>query len=199
MFEGPPTGELEDFTAALAPSAYFFAGDFREVTDRFVKGRPGGAVLPPRQTVGSAIFLIHGANVGRREEVVRVLEQLLGEEIDVVVLHEQPHRGRTLIEKFEETAAAAKYAVALLTGDETAQPVASGETRLRARQNVVFELGSLLRESWARPGRCPLRRRCRGAFRRQRSCHRPLDEAGGWKVTLAGSCAMPGLRRSSIA
>lgn len=130
MFEGPPTGELEDFTAALAPSAYFFAGDFREVTDRFVKGPPGGAVLPPRQTVGSAIFLIHGANVGRREEVVRVLEQLLGEEIDVVVLHEQPHRGRTLIEKFEETAAAAKYAVALLTRPPSRSPRAKRDSVL---------------------------------------------------------------------
>lgn len=107
-----------------------------------MKGPPGGSVELPQETAtGNAVFLVHGANDARREEVARFLERLLGEETGVLVLHEQPQRGRTLIEKFEETAAAAGFAVVLLTGDDVARPAGSEQPKLRARQNVVFELG----------------------------------------------------------
>src|SRR5439155_364495 len=73
-----------------------------------------------------------------RHELVRVLERATSR--NVVVLHEQPNAGRTLIEKFEAHARAAAYAVVLLTGDDEAGSI-SGERRPRGRQNVIFELG----------------------------------------------------------
>lgn len=143
IFQGPPTSELEDYTPALNPSAYWMGGSLTEVTHHYVKGPPGGSVELPQETAtGNAVFLVHGANDARREEVARFLERLLGEETSVLVLHEQPQRGRTLIEKFEETAAAAGFAVVLLTGDDVARPAGSEQPKLRARQNVVFELVS---------------------------------------------------------
>jgi len=142
IFEGPPTSEIEDYSPALNPSAYWMGGNLAEVTHQYVKGPPGGSVeLPKAAVTGKAVFLVHGANDARREEVARFLEQLLGKEAEVLILHEQPQRGRTLIEKFEETAAEAGFAVVLLTGDDVAQPAGSEQPKLRARQNVVFELG----------------------------------------------------------
>jgi predicted nucleotide-binding protein len=56
-------------------------------------------------------------------------------------LHEQPDSGRTIIEKFEDHASEAGFAVVLLTADDVGR--ARDETTLnpRARQNVVLELG----------------------------------------------------------
>jgi predicted nucleotide-binding protein len=92
--------------------------------------------------MGSAvIFLVHGRNKGIREEVARFLEKA-GPDHEVVILDEQASRGKTLIEKLEAHAGAAKYAVVLLTGDDVGAPKdEQSKQHPRARQNVVFELG----------------------------------------------------------
>ena len=78
-----------------------------------------------------------------QEAVGRLLEKPGGHE--VVILHEQPNEGRTLIEKFEDHASAGDHAVVLLTGDDVGGevPVDGKDPVLnpRGRQNVVFELG----------------------------------------------------------
>lgn len=191
VFQGPSTDQLEDFTPLLNPSAYFLANSFNEVTDRFVKGPPGG-VLELEQPSGDAVFLVHGTNAGRREEIARFLEQVLAGK-EVVVLHEQPNRGRTLIEKFEGTAALAGYAVVLLTGDDTAQPVGSSDTTLRARQNVVFELGFF----FGKLGRGHVAVLYEEGVELPSDvsglAYLPLDEADGWKVKLARELRDAGL------
>jgi len=55
------------------------------------------------------------------------------------VLHEQASR-RTVLEKFEEHAQLASFAVVLLTADDVGGAVGQ-ETKPRGRQNVIFELG----------------------------------------------------------
>ena len=61
------------------------------------------------------------------------------------ILHEQPNRGRTIIEKFEEYAAASSIVLVLLTPDDLAASASDpDETKYRARQNVIFELGFFL-------------------------------------------------------
>lgn len=91
-------------------------------------------------TGATSVFIVHGRNEARKTEVARVLEK--SGEYDVVILHEQPNRGRTLIEKFEGHAAESGYAVVLLTADDLgAINTLEQDFKLRARQNVVFELG----------------------------------------------------------
>jgi predicted nucleotide-binding protein len=88
--------------------------------------------------VPSAIFLVHGRDSAAKFEVARWLEQRVG--ADVVILDEQAHRGRTIIEKFQDYADAAKFAVVLLTKDDVGG--AQGQAQHpRARQNVIFEMG----------------------------------------------------------
>src|SRR5258708_28473345 len=88
---------------------------------------------------GNAVFVVHGHQHGLKEEVARFLEKLRQK---VVILHEQPNLGKTLIEKFEQNADVA-FAVVLLTSDDRGGPVSAEPTelKLRARQNVIFELG----------------------------------------------------------
>lgn len=86
------------------------------------------------------IFLAHGHNVGVLNNVIRFLREQLG--LDVVVLHELPNKGRTIIEKLEANAGEVGFAVILLTPDDVGASK-KNKTKLnkRARQNVILELG----------------------------------------------------------
>lgn len=84
------------------------------------------------------VFVVHGHDDGLKETVARFLSKL---DLNPVILHEQPNRGRTIIEKFEEHADVA-FAVVLFTPDDLGYPNGkAGEIKPRARQNVVLELG----------------------------------------------------------
>lgn len=89
------------------------------------------------------VFLVHGHSDEAKEAVSRLLEKT-GDQ-DVVILHEQPNEGRTLIEKFEDHAKASDHAVVLLTADDVGGEASvkdpEPELQARGRQNVVFELG----------------------------------------------------------
>jgi predicted nucleotide-binding protein len=89
----------------------------------------------------AGIFLVHGHDRTRLAEVARFIERVTDQ--DVVILHEQPNTGQTLLEKFETNAARAAHAVVLLTADDVGRSVAAHPTqeRPRGRQNVVLELG----------------------------------------------------------
>lgn len=87
------------------------------------------------------VFVVHGHNHGVKEGAARFLEKL---GLDPVVLHEKPNAGRTIIEKFSDYADV-HFAVVLLTGDDVGRPrAAKTEPSLRARQNVILELGYFL-------------------------------------------------------
>ncbi len=87
------------------------------------------------------IFLVHGHDEAANEAVSRFTERL---GLKVVRLSEQPHKGRTLIEKLEDYGNVS-YAIALLTPDDLASPIEKAqnqeEWKPRARQNTIFELG----------------------------------------------------------
>jgi predicted nucleotide-binding protein len=95
----------------------------------------GRAAVPPH----ASVFLVHGRNEHRKVDVARTLER--SGDHKVVILHEVSDRGRTLIEKFEEEASAAAYAVILVTGDDLGRLGDAVSDQPRARQNVIFELG----------------------------------------------------------
>jgi hypothetical protein len=183
IFEGPKTSDIPDFSSVLGPAAYEMTRVLTEVTDAFVTGPPGGQ-RPQAPVPGNAVFVVHGSDVARREEVGRFLIQVLNVETPVVILHEEPNRGRTIIEKFEGSAAQAQFAVVLLTADDEARRRGAESWEMRARQNVVFELGFFVGKLG----------RERVAVLYESGVERPsdidglvyvsLDEAGGWKIQL---------------
>ena len=102
------------------------------------------------------------------------------------MLEEQPDAGRTIIEKFEQHAVEAGYAVVLLTSDDEGREAGTqDELRPRARQNVILELGFFIGELG----------RGRVALLYEEGVelpsdivgvlYLPLDAAGAWKTKLA--------------
>lgn len=87
------------------------------------------------------VFVVHGHDNHLKTEVARLLERL---DFTAVILHEQPNRGRTIIEKFENYSDVG-FAVVLLTPDDVGGLAPSGDEKpdlvARARQNVIFEMG----------------------------------------------------------
>jgi len=86
------------------------------------------------------VFVVHGHDEAAKATVAPFLEKL---KLNAIVLHEQPDKGRTIIEKFLDHSKVG-YAVVLLTPDDIGGPKNSRDfTTLqpRARQNVILELG----------------------------------------------------------
>jgi predicted nucleotide-binding protein len=138
-----------------------------------------------------SVFLVHGKDDTSRETVARFMEKL---NLKVIILHEQPSRGRTIIEKFEHGSQVG-FAVALLTPDDVgAAKENPADLHPRARQNVIFELGYFC-----------------GALSRTRVCalyvegveipsdfhgvvYIPLDSTGGWKLKLTKELLEAGMQ-----
>jgi predicted nucleotide-binding protein len=89
----------------------------------------------------SKVFLVHGRDDGAKDQVARYLEKL---GIEVVILHERPNKGRTLITKFSEESSDVEFAVVLMTPDDKGGLTTDPCDEFRARQNVVLELGFFL-------------------------------------------------------
>lgn len=130
-----------------------------------------------------SVFLIHGHDEGTKEKVARFLEKL---GLSVVILHEQVNKGMTIIEKFENYAANAGFAVALYTPDDIGYPMASEQNKQpRARQNVVLEMGFFV----GKLGRSKVCLLHKGAVELPSDIlgvvYAPMDDNSGWQLTLA--------------
>jgi predicted nucleotide-binding protein len=142
----------------------------------------GGEATAPARTSDGPIFIVHG----RRDEIKIRVARFLENSTDraVIILHEQPGAGRTIIEKFEDYAGASSFAVVLLTADDVGG-LAGGPQRPRARQNVVFEFGFFVGSLGRR----------RVAVLKEIDLEEPSDLAGvsyisvgsgdGWQIALA--------------
>lgn len=98
-----------------------------------------GATRLKGSSAGAKIFVVHGHDGAVKLQVAEFLEKLTGER--PVILHEKADTGRTVIEKFEDYASEAGFAVVLLTADDEGKAKGAATLNYRARQNVVLELG----------------------------------------------------------
>ena len=85
------------------------------------------------------IFIVHGHNEAMKLSVARTIEKL---KLEPIILHEQTNQGSTIIEKFFNHSNVG-FALVLLSADDIGYSIKDGEktSKLRARQNVIFELG----------------------------------------------------------
>lgn len=85
------------------------------------------------------VFIVHGHNEGMKQSVARTVEKL---KLEPIILHEQPNKGNTIIEKFEEYSDVT-LAIVILSADDAGYSEKEGAQKVkpRARQNVIFELG----------------------------------------------------------
>ena len=96
----------------------------------------------PHPKNAKRVFIVHGHNDAVKDAVARVVEKI---GLEPIVLHEQPNKGLTIIEKFLAFSDVG-FAVVLLTPDDVGGKKDSPQHSLkpRARQNVIFELGFFL-------------------------------------------------------
>jgi predicted nucleotide-binding protein len=94
-------------------------------------------------THGDGIFVVHGHDGEIKLQVVDYIQKCVG--ITPIVLHAQPDMGRTIIEKFEDHASEARFAIVLFTADDLGKALSEHDFKPRARQNVVLEFSFLLR------------------------------------------------------
>jgi predicted nucleotide-binding protein len=148
--------------------------------------QPKGAPMQPEPAnanTRSSIFIVHGHQEALKQEVARYLQAITN--LKPAILHELPKSGRTIIEGLEHAAANSVFAVVLLTSDDEGGVRNSPERYMRARQNVVFELGLFI----------GLLGRSSVAVLYEQGVELPsdmngvlytaLDNAGAWKLNLA--------------
>lgn len=151
------------------------------------------ANLPvPDDSPDAPIFVVHGRDGGRKHELMRLLDRTTNR--DAIVLHEQPNRGATILEKFERHAQASGFAVVLLTGDDEGR--LRGDTaslNRRGRQNVILELGVFL----GRLGRSHVAVLIDHDVERPSDLdglvYIPLDPGGAWKLSLLNELDAAGI------
>jgi len=149
------------------------------------------SAIPVARAQGNEIFLVHGQNEQYREQVARFLEKF---DLSVTILHEKPDRGRTVIEKFSDHSNVG-FAVVLLTEDDRGGPKDRPyeDQQLRARQNVLLELGFFL-GSLGREKVCAL---CEDGVEIPSDysgvVYVPLDRGEAWKMRLAREIQAAGI------
>jgi hypothetical protein len=106
----------------------------------FLRDVPG--IIPPKPTNTKKVFIVHGRNDALKNAVAHLISRL---GLEPVILHEQANKGRTIIEKFLDHSDVG-FAVVLLTADDKGGLAGDSpdKYKLRARQNVIMELGFFL-------------------------------------------------------
>jgi len=130
---------------------WFVTDKGADITDKLISGPPGykksddvngsnGMEIVEIMPENNKIFVVHGHDGDMKQTVARTLEKL---GLEPVILHEQPNRGRAIIEKFEDYSEAISFAIILLSPDDKGCEANNfpGSAKLRARQNVILELG----------------------------------------------------------
>jgi len=136
------------------------------------------------------IFIVHGQDEQVKEMMARFVEKL---GLEAVILHEQANEGKTIIEKLKKHTDVG-YSIVLLTPDDVGASITDKENmKLRARQNVLLELGYMA----AKLGRdhvCALKK---GDVEIPSDLlgvvYIDLDPAGAWRLKVGKELKVAGL------
>lgn len=127
-----------------------FGGNFYK-TENFSlgNGKSGSvnAVMDAGRLDNNKVFIVHGHDEMLKLKLKDYLQNTLGFS-KPVILSEVAGRGRTIIESFEEESQNAGFIFVLLTPDDFVD-----DSQLRARQNVIFELGYFMGKYGRKSGR----------------------------------------------
>lgn len=134
------------------------------------------------------IFVVHGHDHQSKLDVARTIEKL---GLKAIVLHERPNAGQTIVEKFEANADVG-FAVIILAPDDFGKSKEETESKPRARQNVILELGYFM---------ASLKRKNVFVLRVESVeipsdilgiVYTPMDKHDGWKFKLVGELQKAG-------
>ena len=141
------------------------------------------SLLPVEESMSKTIFVVHGHDDGRKQAVARVLAALTSQE--PVILHEQPNRGQTIIEKFERHAHDARFVVVIATADDIGRAKNDTSDRPRASRTSCLSGGTSSAHWDARRSYC--------STRMVSSCHPTctVSSTSSWTNRACGSHTSP--------
>jgi hypothetical protein len=116
-YNGQPKSEFVDaFNRGLDNANGFLESRVNDLRERIEHSKSTSVASSSASlTDDRKVFVVHGHDHGNKETVARFLENL---DLEPVILHEQPDRGKTIIEKFETHAGGVQVAVVILTADD---------------------------------------------------------------------------------
>ncbi len=138
------------------------------------------------------VYIVHGPDEETKTTVAKFIENL---GLKPTVLDRKPSKGQTVIDKFDEQADKAGFAIALLTPDDVGglKDEADQQLNPRAHQNVLFELGYFIGK--LNPNRvCLLYKEGVELPSGIRDvAYVPMDSADAWKLKLRQGMRKVGL------
>jgi predicted nucleotide-binding protein len=142
LYMGMGDAAFEEYMASLVENQIRMLNSCIEQLETEIESSKGSEKIDEpyisKKAPSNKIFIVHGHNQGVKEAVARFIEKL---DLEAVILHEKPNKGRTIIEKFSDYSDV-HFAIVLLTADDLGKEKnSSEELEPRARQNVIFELG----------------------------------------------------------
>ena len=145
----------------------------------------------PQSTLGNDVFIVHGHDEAAKHAIAGFVRRL---GLNPIILDEQANRGQTIIEKFEENADEAGFAIVLLTPDDVGAPKdKQDQLKPRARQNVVLELGYFMGKL-GRERVCPLfKDEVEKPSDIDGVVYVPMNSSDGWQLKLAREMNQAGL------
>jgi predicted nucleotide-binding protein len=134
--EGPKVNVFH--TGKCAPN-----GKRLDLIPDFNERLAAGAAAATSTPTNRKVFVVYGHDGAARTQLEAMLRRW---GLEPILLDQLTSEGDTLIEKLERSMDEAAFAVVLATPDDEGNPKnKSSEKKFRARQNVVLELGMMLR------------------------------------------------------
>jgi predicted nucleotide-binding protein len=165
-----------DINDAVRNFNSLFLEYFQSVLQDIVNANPEVENNVVEKVKGNTVFIIHGHDDGLKTDVQLLLTRA---GVNNLVLHEQPDKGRTIIDKLVEESNHSNYAIALLSPDDKLE---DGSTR--ARQNVILEIGYFI----GKLGKERVRILKKGEIEIPSDLHGILyenyDKLGAWKMKI---------------
>ncbi len=180
---------ISRFRDKFDKSTFYEAGQTIEFTDEervkdlvsrgfaeVIEDPQGGKIINKRK-----IFIVHGRDRSMRESVEKYVKSL---GLEPILLFKQTNKGKTIIEKIERCADDCVYAIVLLAPDDYGGLKGDIQPKLRARQNVILELGYM----WGKLGRDKVAMLYKNDVEKPSDAdgivHIPYYRKSGWKEQL---------------
>lgn len=113
-------------------------------TDKIKKLMGQKESIPSSQTLTNEVFIVYGHDETAKVQLEAMLRRW---GLEPLILDQLPSEGQTIIEKLEKYTDHVRFAVVLATPDDEGHKAnRPDEKAYRARQNVVLELGMLLKQ-----------------------------------------------------
>jgi hypothetical protein len=197
-YSAPKLTEVETFQISEFEFVLGF-GSVDQKWDEHVRQRSGNIVSPAPITgipdvvglkqISRKVFVVHGHDEEIKQSVARFLEKL---DLEPIILHEQPNKGQTIIEKFEANSDVG-FAVVLLAPDDEGKSAIGKDLKPRTRQNVILELGYFI----GRLGRAKVCALYKDNVELPSDIHGvtyvSYDKVGAWRLELAREIKFAGL------